>query len=86
MADFEALAKAFVNAGAALGVGLVEQLTARDPEMAAKVTGAIANGERLVLSVEFDPIAPGVRLCTMDDYGNTKRVLHLPAAGNGARH
>ncbi len=84
--NFEALAKAFVDAGAALGVALVEHLTVRDPDMAAKVAAAVANGERMQLSVEFDPIAPGVRLCTLDDYGNSKRVMHVPAAGQGVRH
>lgn len=74
------LARAFAAAGAALGVALTEQLQATDPELAAKLTYAVQQGERMGLCMEFDPIEPCIRLITIDDYQNVKRVMHIRGA------
>ena len=76
----DTLARAFVDAAANLGTALGNQLAAQDPEMAAKVAAVLTQGERLVLSMEFDPAAPAIRLATVDDYGTRREVMHIPAA------
>ncbi|MGH8074974.1 MAG: hypothetical protein ACREO4_13050 [Lysobacter sp.] len=76
----ESLARDFVKIGADLGDAMAKELAAADPQLAEKVAHAVEHGERLMLSVEFDPTVPTVRLSTIDDYGTTKRVMHVAAS------
>lgn len=75
----ESLSRDFVQLGVALGDAMVQELHAKDPSLAAKVAHAVKQGERLVLSIEFDPTIPTVRLATVDDYGTVKRAMHVAA-------
>lgn len=86
MSDVQTLTRAFFEAGAALGETLARNLAGTHPELAAQVETALAHGERLVLAVEFDPHDPMVRLTTLDDYGNTKRLMEVRPSGPGSAH
>ncbi|HXI15012.1 MAG TPA: hypothetical protein VNM48_01480 [Chloroflexota bacterium] len=77
MSDTESLAKRFVAAGSELGAALATQLQAQDPEMAEKLALAMQHGERMMLAIEFDMTEPTIRLVTIDDYQQVKRVMHI---------
>lgn len=81
----ETLANAFVSAGAALGEAMSGELERKDPTLAAKVAQALQFGERLQLSIEFDPVNPLVRLATLDQAGNVKRVAQVGTITVGGR-
>jgi hypothetical protein len=86
MSDIESLARVFFDAGATLGEALARSLAETHPELTAQVERALAHGERLVLSVEFDSSDPLVRLQTLDDYGNAKRLMEVRPSGPGSAH
>jgi hypothetical protein len=84
--NIENLARTFVDAAVALGNALAAQLGEQDVEMAAKVAQSLSMGERLVLCMEFHDQDPAIRLVTMDDYHQVKRVMSVAGQIQQVRH
>lgn len=71
------LTRAFVTASQQLATAMMAQVQADDPELAAKVSHAVDNGETLVISCDFsDP--PAVELVSRSDYTTTRRIGSIP--------
>lgn len=71
------LTRSFVTASQQLATAMMAQVQADDPELAAKVSQAVENGESLVISCDFsDP--PVVELVSRSDYVTTRRIGSIP--------
>jgi hypothetical protein len=81
--NFDDISARFADAAVDLSDALVQRLEGEDPNLTAKVAQALQRGERLVLSMEFDQVAPVIRLATLDDYGTRKEVMHVAGVTPG---
>lgn len=73
----DALARAFVNAAAALGEAMADQLATTAPALSSQVNAAMVSGERMLLALELSATAPAIRMMTIDDYQQTKVVMSI---------
>lgn len=73
----EQLTRAFFDAAAELAEHLVRDLKNTDPAIEAEVSKAVASGECLSLSADFDDAEPAVRLALSNDYGTVRNVLSV---------
>ena len=79
-------ARAYNEAAAALATELLAQVQVQDPQLAAKLDQAMAQGERVLLAWEMNPLSPAIWMASIDDYQQLKRIVTIPAKAPKARH
>jgi hypothetical protein len=71
------LAQSFLLAAQQLGDRMLVELTTKDAVLADAVATAVANGERLVLSLVLGD-EPVIELACVNDYGKSRRIASIP--------
>lgn len=71
------LAQCFLLAAQQLGDRMLVELTTKDAVLADAVATAVANGERLVLSLVLGD-EPVIELACVNDYGKSRRIASIP--------
>lgn len=72
-------ARAYMDAGVALGDLLLAKLHAEAPDVVAKASQAMEHGERLQLVLEFHPERPRIVWQVVNDYEQPKALVTIPA-------
>lgn len=77
MASTGQLAQCFLLAAQQLGDRMLVELTTKDAVLADAVATAVANGERLLLSLVLGD-EPVIELACVNDYGKSRRIASIP--------